>query len=377
MNNTPLHIPSDDEPFDLEHAPLDLSDDWGGYDWGGDGSNLERPVRAHVLAALRTTTAPYLAPVEALKQLGDPSDPSALAPGITQEHVPDLLRMMRDRELYTAPSDTDQVWAPQHAFFQLRNLEVADCIAEFLPLFDLEDETFSEELPELLATVGAPALAPLRDYLADRTRWSYGHLCACDALAQLGAEHPELREQAVAILSDILRDVEHYSEGAATGAMDALVELEAVEALPLIRHAFELEKIDELLRGPWGQVLADLGIEPDESDPLLATSLQRFEEREDRLVPRELREELQAARTSASPLQPLQPLAPRPPVKPPAKVKKPSTQLAPHSTHRAAKPTDTAQPKASQPTAQAKARKQKKKRKTESASRKMNRRKGK
>jgi hypothetical protein len=218
----------------------------------------------------------------------------------------------------------------------------------------------------LLGKLGAPALEPLRAYLADRTRWAYGHSSACGALEKIAKQHPELREQVVAILSDMLRDAEHYHETSVTGAMESLVELNAVEALPLIRRAFELGKIDEMMRGAWGDVLNDLGVEPEDDDPLLAESLQRFEERQDRLFPREQREQLQEAfarleeRTQQRPPEALPRLGERTQQRPPAKATPSAPSPAPRDLPKAA---------------QTKARKQKNKRKIESASRKANRRK--
>jgi preprotein translocase subunit SecA len=77
--------------------------------------------------------------------------------------------------------------------------------------------------------------------------------------------------------------------------MDELVELEADQALPLIRRAFELGQIDEMMRGGWGDVLEDLGIEPDADDPLVAESHRRFEERQNQLFPREQAAQLREA----------------------------------------------------------------------------------
>src|SRR5690242_12026444 len=100
MSDASSSTPRDDEPFDLEHAPLD-NPAWG-HDWGGDGTDLSRPVRAHVLAALCPTSAPYLPPVDALRHLGDVGNLGTViqryALGLTQEHLPDLLRMARDRD---------------------------------------------------------------------------------------------------------------------------------------------------------------------------------------------------------------------------------------------------------------------------------------
>jgi len=351
---------ADDQPFDLEHEPLEQEHPLAN-DWGGDGTNPIRPVRAHVLAALRPHTQPYAAPVDALLTLGDPNTDGVVerrrALGLGQAQLPELLRMARDRSLYTSDSDTDEVWAPLHAVAVMSDLDASDVASELLPLLDLDDDWFFTEVPELLGKVGASALAPIRDYLADHTRWAFGQAHACDALKKIAEQHPELREQVVEALSDVLRHAEDYHEVVCTRAMDALVELDAVEELPLIRRAFELGRIDEMVRGPWGDVLNDLGIEPAEDDPLLDESQRRFQERREQFMPRKQREqllELIARLSEHEPQQLLDDVAtstPQP-LPAPAPVSAPAPRVA-----------------------QAKARKQKNKRKMESASRKANRRK--
>ena len=364
--------PKDDQPFDLEREPLDRPPLLA-HDWGGDGSDLSRPVRAHVLTALRPNSTPYPPPVDALRHLGDPRNAGVKedyhALGLAQEHLPDLLRMARDRGLYTADGDTDEVWAPLQAVHALGDLDISAVVSELIPLFDLDDDGFSTELPELLGKVGAPALEPIRAYLADRTRWGYGHWHACDALKQLAVQYPELRDQVVAMISDMLRDAEDYSESACTGAMDALVELEAVEALPVIRHAFEVGRIDEMSRGPWDHVLDELGVEPEEDDPLLAESRQRFEDRRERFLPREKREQLLEALARLSEREGL-----RAPTAQPTGIPQP----APRDAHRIAAQTISVPqpaPRDAHRAAQEKARKHKNKRKAEAASRKANHRK--
>jgi hypothetical protein len=251
MSDTLLSMPEDDEPFDLEREPLDQPPPtW--RDWGGDGTDPHRPVRAHILEALRQNTAPYPPPVDALPALGDPRNKGVTerrqALGLTQEHLPDLLRMVRDRGLYTADGDADKVWGPLHAFHALDGLDASGVVSELIPLFDLDDDWLISGLSDMIAKIGEPALEPIRLYLVDHTRWAYGRSYAMEALQKIAEQHPDLREQAVAMLSDVLRDAEHNDEVANTGAMDALVELEAVETLPLIRRAFELGRIDEMAR---------------------------------------------------------------------------------------------------------------------------------
>jgi hypothetical protein len=90
----------------------------------------------------------------------------------------------------------------------------------------------------------------------------------------------------VASISAIVQNAEEESEGVVSLAVASLVELKAVEVLPLIRRAFELGKVDESVPGTWGSVLADLGVEPDPDDLLVEESRRRFEERHARMFPR-------------------------------------------------------------------------------------------
>jgi hypothetical protein len=325
-----------DQPFDLDREPLDRPKGLG-IDWGGDGSDLSRPVRAHVLQALRPNSEPYPPPVDALRQLGEISEADAAsaraALGLTQAHMPDLLRMVRDRSLFTANGDTNEAWSSLHAFNALSELDISAHIAELIPLLDLDDDHFFSALPELFSKVGAPAVEPLHSYLADRSRWGFGHTTASEALEKIAEQHPDLREAIVGIFSDVLRDAEHYHELSVTAAMSGLVEIEEEEALPLIRHAFEIGKIDETVRGSWGDVLAELGIDADDDDPLVAESQRRFEERHEQLMPRKQREELLEAldqfkaRTRSSQAASISAPTPRALPKPvPAKSSKPQNK---------------------------------------------------
>src|SRR5690349_4317930 len=89
------------------------------YDWGGDGSDLNEPVRAHVEAALVPTNTPYLPPVDELLRLGSALEEEPLARlaalNFTQTDVPELVRLSRDRKLNTTMDDIDETWGPIHA----------------------------------------------------------------------------------------------------------------------------------------------------------------------------------------------------------------------------------------------------------------------
>ena len=250
------------------------------FDWGGDGSDLHKTVRAHVEAALVPTDGAYPPPLDQLLTLGNPLevadvDKRIAQLGFSQEHVPDLVRMTRDRALNTMSSEADAGWAPIHALTALASLDVSAYVAELVPLFDIDSEWFGEELPDILGKAGQPALEPLRQYVQDKTRWLYGRWNAGSAVEQVGQQHPELRDQAIQILSDILAhavDNDPESNGFFLGD---LLHLNAVEALPVIRDAFEKDMIDESIAGDWGEVLKALGQKVDQNDPLFLRTHQR------------------------------------------------------------------------------------------------------
>ncbi|HJZ48417.1 MAG TPA: hypothetical protein VKE41_14670 [Roseiflexaceae bacterium] len=250
------------------------------YDWGGDGSDLQRPVRAHVEAALVPAAGPYPPPLDQLLTLGSALEHEEIAAqiaqlGFTEEHVPDLVRMTRDRALNTMPSDSDAGWAPIHALTALASLDVGTHAAELVPLFDIDSEWFGEDLPTILGKAGQPALGPLRQYVQDRTRWQYGRWNAGGAVEQIGKQHPELRDQAIQILSEALEHAGEDDPETNGFFLADLIHLNAVEALPVIRRAFEQDAIDESIAGDWGEVLKALGRKVDQNDPLYQRSHQR------------------------------------------------------------------------------------------------------
>jgi len=254
------------------------------FDWGGDGSDLHEPVAAHVKAALVPTDAPYPPPLDQLLTLGDPRehddmDDRLAQIGLTQAHVSDLVRMARDRALNTAMSDSLEVWAPIYALHALESLDVREYVTDLIPLFDVDSEWFGEGLPDVLKNAGQSALEPLRDYVADTSRWLFGRGYAMSAISEIAKAHPDLRVQAIEILSGMLsraHENEPYINGDLIGD---LTDLRAVEALPVIRRAFEQDAVDETIAGDWSEVQKALGLAPDPHDPLVQRSRRRWDAR--------------------------------------------------------------------------------------------------
>jgi hypothetical protein len=88
--------------------------------------------------------------------------------------------------------------------------------------------------------------------------------------------HPELWPRIVPILRGVLQNAAQHDAVINSFIISSLLGIQAVEALPEIRHAFELGEVDEMVHGDWGRILKELGQEPDPDDPLLEKSVHRW-----------------------------------------------------------------------------------------------------
>ena len=78
-----------------------------------------------------------------------------------------------------------------------------------------------------------------------------------------------MRDAAVQILTQELEHAEENDPTVNGSFLADLLDLKAVESLPVIRSALERNLIDESVAGDWEEVLHELGQEADPDDPLL------------------------------------------------------------------------------------------------------------
>ncbi|MBW4659086.1 MAG: hypothetical protein KME15_10450 [Drouetiella hepatica Uher 2000/2452] len=195
--------------------------------------------------------------------------------GITSEHIPELIQMMGDRSLYLDETDEQLYWAaPINAWRTLGQLKAEAAIE---PLIDVVrqwgdnldwDEWIVEEIPLIFGQIGAAALPALANYLSDSTQPQDCLETAISCIAQVGIQHPEQREQYVAILTHELeayRDRDPEFNGFLVTAL--AIDLKAVEAAPVIEQAFNADKVDEAFMGDWGEVQVRLGLKTREEVP--------------------------------------------------------------------------------------------------------------
>jgi HEAT repeat protein len=205
--------------------------------------------------------ASYAPPVSALLTMGRPKRPweDYCALGLTQEHVLALLRMATDAGLHEADKDPDY-FAPVHAWralAQLRAEEAIEPLVQLLQEYEHDDWT-GEELPQCLALFGPAALKALSAFLANDEHSEFPRINAAHSIQEIGAKHPESRGECVRLL---VGQLQHYEENDASlngFLVSYLLDLKAVEALPLIEQAFEADAVDEEVAGDFEDVRAEL-----------------------------------------------------------------------------------------------------------------------
>ncbi len=153
----------------------------------------------------------YPPPLDQLLTLGQPKGHDSALDyrklGLAEEHIPELLRMVADEQLHTALNDTDLIWAPVHAWRALEELKAEAAIGPLLGLLasidDDEDDWVDEEVPRVLGKLGGAALEPVTSYLANPAHGEWARVAAAKALAEIGAEHTDLRAECVSRLTRI------------------------------------------------------------------------------------------------------------------------------------------------------------------------------
>lgn len=127
-----------------------------------------------------------------------------LALGISQEHIPDLLRMVNDEELNDLESESSEVFAPIHAIRALGQLRDESTIQPLLQILTnhddddwLADEWLEEDIPRVFGLIGPAAIPALSDYLADASRDVLARNYAANALMVIAERYPEHRSSCV------------------------------------------------------------------------------------------------------------------------------------------------------------------------------------
>jgi HEAT repeat protein len=158
----------------------------------------------------------YSGPVQQLIRLGDDQEskwPDYLKMGLSQEDIPELIRLVQDvdlRWMVVGPEDEDPPeWVAQiHAWRALGQLKAEEAIPALLGILhqvdDDDDDWAGEELIDVFAMIGPAAIQPLATYLADSEHKTYARAAAADSLEEIARFFPESRDECVTGLASAL-----------------------------------------------------------------------------------------------------------------------------------------------------------------------------
>lgn len=182
--------------------------------------------------------------------------------GIGPQHLPDLLAMITDESLENGDPDSPEAWAPLHAWRAIGQLRAPEAIEPLVGLLvELEDWDFwNEEVPYSFGMIGPAALPALATFFRDPSHMMYARVTAGNAIAVIGRMHPEARERCIALLADVLAAYAENDPSFNALVSTMLLDLEAVEALPLIKQTYDADATELSVMGDFEDVEIAFGV---------------------------------------------------------------------------------------------------------------------
>jgi len=202
--------------------------------------------------------------------------------GFSQAHIPELITMLTDEDLWYAESTSDEVWAPIHAWRVLGQLQAVDAIPVLLDqLYRIDDDDndwVGEEFPDVFAMIGISAIPSITQYLAEAEHGLFARVCAAHSLANIGKRHADARQSCLTSLEDQLPHYRHTDPTLNGFLVSYLLELNAVEALPTIQQAYRDACIDVSITGDCEDAEIELGVRKERKTPRPRFGLYGFPE---------------------------------------------------------------------------------------------------
>ena len=218
----------------------------------------------------------YTEPVSKLLMLGRPKGqewPDYLQIGFTHEHIPELIRLLEDKELRwmerpaDLPEDGDlPEWYGQiHAWRTLAQLKAEDAIPALLntlqDIDDYQDDWYGEDSFIVFPMIGLATIRPLAEYLADTQHGTWARVAASSSLEKMAEAHPETKEECITAIVSALQSYKDNDESLNGSLISDLMEMNAArEHLDLIEEAFKADRVDTFIDGDFEDIQVRLGL---------------------------------------------------------------------------------------------------------------------
>jgi len=193
-----------------------------------------------------------------------------LALGITESDIPELEKLVSDKKLHTSPSDSKEIWVPLHAWRALGQLQSTESCELLLTLQNsilYEDDWALEEIPKVLGMIASEKLTVLQKFLHNKRKKEFARVVAADGIKYVANNHPEKRDQCVALLIDYLENLDKKTEALNGLVVGLLLDLKAVEAIDTIQKVYKADLIDISSAGDIEDVEIELGLRLERDTP--------------------------------------------------------------------------------------------------------------
>lgn len=203
---------------------------------------------------------------------------------LDESHIPDLIRLV---DVHSDPKkEFDEVadYAAVHAWRALGQLKAEAAIPILIEVLrrDIWEEFAWEELPEVFAMIGAPAIQPLVEQLNKASTENF-HPILMYALTLIAEHHPPTMQPVKTAVIEKLKRYEYNSPDINAFTVRALIDLKATDTLPIIKEAYDANHVDETIYGTYQEVEVAFGVrdEKDVTDSLMIRREQWLKEQEE------------------------------------------------------------------------------------------------
>jgi HEAT repeat protein len=187
---------------------------------------------------------------------------------LEEKHISELIKMATDEELDKAGSDSNEVWSPVHAWRALGQLQAKDALKPLLGLLaNRDDDWISSDFPTLCTLIGLDSIPLLQEFLADSSHNFYARGDAAQSLEAISHKYPQTRESNVAVIAGELEKFINNDPTFNALLIGILVDLQAVEAIDIIKRAFQADRVDTFFAGDWEDIQVELGLKTRDEIP--------------------------------------------------------------------------------------------------------------
>ena len=164
--------------------------------------------------------------------------------------------------------DTPAAWAPMHAWRALGQLRAETAVERLLQLRrTIEDDCLDLDLPVVLGLIGPPALPQIAAFLEDGGVGDYAAIAAISALPRIAKHYPDAGARCIDLAVRLLGVDLGKSDTIAGFAIAALIDLNAAEAIAVIRDAFGRDAVEISVAGDLEAVEISLGLREKRDTP--------------------------------------------------------------------------------------------------------------